>query len=357
MKVLLNHLDAPGIFGMKRYTVELAEALKRRGIDVRLRPSGPREIVVVGRKVGGYITRALRNFVPVGRGDFDLVHATDHKSNPRPSAEVVTVHDLIPYENPALVAGGRIDRMLEAHAARRAILGAARLLTDTDHVRRQMLELGAAPSQVQAVHLGVRHDVFFPDPGAAAGVMRPGMLNVLVTVRTDLRKRADLVLAAAAALPFVHVVQVGGDAPHPRGADLMAAAREATARLEREGRWTRLPTVDDATLRGLLSACDVLVHPSLAEGFSLPPVEGLACGARVLASDIAVHHEVLGDAARYTRLDVPSLRQALEFLWDGDVRERGWPSRAARLAHARGFTWDRTAAATEACYASALSSL
>jgi glycosyltransferase involved in cell wall biosynthesis len=87
----------------------------------------------------------------------------------------------------------------------------------------------------------------------------------------------------------------------------------------------------------------------------LPPLEALACGARVVASDIAPHREVLGGHARFVALDVAALHRELEAVWDGEgVREDRFPDAAARLAHARTFTWERTAGLTKVAYEEAL---
>jgi glycosyltransferase involved in cell wall biosynthesis len=346
MRVTLNFMEVPGLmFGMKRYTLELAAALAPLGVEVRLRPSRGRELRVGPLRVGGRVTQALRNFVPV-RGP-GLVHATDHKSNPRPGADVVTVHDLIPHEDPALVGGGRLVRWREAHAVRRA-LASGHVLTDTEHVRGQLLkDFGASPGQVHAVPLGVRHDLFYPETAEPASPVRPGRLNVLLAMPCDLRKRGDLVLAAAARLPFVHVVHVGGQAPRDWARAPMEAIAPALAQLEREGRLTRLEGVDDPGLRRLMGACDLFCHPSAAEGFSLPPLEALACGARVLASDIPAHREVLAGAARFVPLGVDAWEAALRECWDGQaVRDGRFQERRQRLRHARRFTWEATARAT-----------
>lgn len=68
--------------------------------------------------------------------------------------------------------------------------------------------------------------------------------------------------------------------------------------LQTEGiRW--LGHVDDDDLPALYRHADALIAPSLYEGFDLPAVEALACGTPVLASDIAVHREVLGGQCQY----------------------------------------------------------
>lgn len=58
-----------------------------------------------------------------------------------------------------------------------------------------------------------------------------------------------------------------------------------------------LDAVDDRVLRALYRHCGVMVFPSFNEGFGLPPLEAMACGAPVVASDCTAMPEVLGEAA------------------------------------------------------------
>lgn len=357
-RVTLNHRSDPGMFGMKRYTLELADGLRRRGVEVRLRGTRAREIRLGRLRLGGSVTEQLRTWVPVSRRG--LLHATDHHSNPRLTpAQVVTVHDLIPWERPELASAAASAR--DERAGRHAVRTARRILTDTRHVAGTLVHrLGASPDQVVPIHLGVRHDVFFPDPapvaeaGGGPGPFRPGRLNVLCAVGNEPRKRLDLVAEAALGLPFAHLVQVGGTAAATSQGAWARHLASTLGPLRAEGRFVQAGAVDDATLRRLYSQADVVVHPSEAEGFGLPPLEAMACGARVVASAIPPLQEILGPHARYAALDAAALARELERDWDGSaVREAAFPALQGRLRHARSFTWERTVDATLDVYAQA----
>ena len=98
-----------------------------------------------------------------------------------------------------------------------------------------------------------------------------------------------------------------------------------------------------------LSAAAVFAFPSRYEGFGLPPLEAMACGTPVIASNASSLPEVVGDAGLMVPPDdVPALAQALsEVLGDRDLqrnmRERG-------LTRARCFTWEETARKTLQVY-------
>jgi alpha-1,3-rhamnosyl/mannosyltransferase len=113
-----------------------------------------------------------------------------------------------------------------------------------------------------------------------------------------------------------------------------------------------LPGVAEADLPALLSGAKVFAFPSLYEGFGLPPLEALACGAPVLCGDTSSLPEVVGDAAlRVDTRSVAALAGGLaQLLGDAALRERlrmAGPPRAAR------FSWHATAEATLAVHEAA----
>ena len=107
--------------------------------------------------------------------------------------------------------------------------------------------------------------------------------------------------------------------------------------------------VTDEDLRALYSCCAVCVYPSLYEGFGLPPLEAMACGAPVIASDVPSLAEAVGSAAVVVPpTDVQRLAQGIvEMLRDQSRRAQF--SRAG-LDHASQFTWERTAKLTLDAY-------
>ena len=101
--------------------------------------------------------------------------------------------------------------------------------------------------------------------------------------------------------------------------------------------------LEQQALIDLAAGAQALVFPSRYEGFGLPPLEALAAGIPVLASDIPPVHEVCADHVRYFPPDSEErLSQALLAVLDLTPEERGARAEAGR-AHARQFTWDRAA--------------
>jgi glycosyltransferase involved in cell wall biosynthesis len=140
---------------------------------------------------------------------------------------------------------------------------------------------------------------------------------------------------------------------HPDLRLLLAGPRDDhAARVEAEARAAGLgeavvhvgPVADDQ-LRELYGLAEMLVFPSLYEGFGLPPLEAMACGTPVLVSNRGALPEVVGEAA--PALDPGDVaaweEEALRLLRDPALRARRC---AAGQGRARLFSWDRSASET-----------
>ncbi len=103
-----------------------------------------------------------------------------------------------------------------------------------------------------------------------------------------------------------------------------------------------LGRVDDKTLSTLYSGATAFVYPSLYEGFGIPPLEAMACGAPVITSNITALPEVVGDAAilvdPYDTESIASgICQVLESeILQGKLRFKGFQQ-------AKNYTWEKTA--------------
>jgi glycosyltransferase involved in cell wall biosynthesis len=147
------------------------------------------------------------------------------------------------------------------------------------------------------------------------------------------RKRIDVLLDVFAAVrhqhPELRLVKVGGP--------WTPAQREQMNRLKLGSAVRQLTGLERAMIAALYRAAAVVLLPSEAEGFGLPLLEALACGAAVVASDIPVLREVGGDAAIYRPVgNVEAWADAVRRLLDYPSAA---PPVATRLARARQFTW------------------
>ncbi len=108
------------------------------------------------------------------------------------------------------------------------------------------------------------------------------------------------------------------------------------------GRVRFLGSVPEADLPALYNLATLLACPSLIEGFGLPLLEAMSCGAPVVCSDIPVFREVAGSAAIYVDpLDEADWGQALSNVLSSQTLQS--ELRDAGLKRAAQFTWERTA--------------
>ena len=153
------------------------------------------------------------------------------------------------------------------------------------------------------------------------------------------RKNLPRLIEAFAGLPEEvragRVLALAGPIGWETGETLQALRRH-------EGLVRLLGYVPDEELPSLYRGAELFAYPSLYEGFGLPVLEAMACGAAVLTSSVSSLPEVAGDAALYVDpTDLASIRDGLTTaLTDSALRER---LAAAGLARAGGYSWDRTA--------------
>ncbi len=145
------------------------------------------------------------------------------------------------------------------------------------------------------------------------------------------KNQKRLIQAYASLRPLAKLVLVGG-----RGwedDDIVRLAAETTG-----VEWKGFQSTEACA--ELLRTCKAFAWVSEEEGFGLPVLDALRVGAPVLASDIPTNREVAGDAATYCDpLDVASIAKGLTA-----VLERGDFFRAAGLARADAFSWEKVAA-------------
>jgi len=145
------------------------------------------------------------------------------------------------------------------------------------------------------------------------------------------------------ALPHeLHLVGMPGT-----GADLVARRLAAAAAAGLPVR--AVGYVDEETLRAEYEDASLLVFVPLVEGFGLPPLEAMACGVPVVASNTSAVPEVCGDAALLVDPEDPgAVAEAMgRVLMDPALAAR---LRAAGLARAARFTWEAAALATRDTY-------
>jgi glycosyltransferase involved in cell wall biosynthesis len=268
----------------------------------------------------------------------------------RPCPGVVTIHDLAFEAWPEdFVVHTRVKfqvmTRLAARSAQRVICPSQ--ATADDLARRYRIDPAKVRVIPEAASLG-RHGsgVGPPEPPGPGGPQSPRPGGPYVIAVGDLRRKKNL---AALVNAFV-AVRRADQLPHRlvlagvdsgEGERLRALAGDAPVSLA--------GYVDDARLDALIADADLLVHPSLYEGFGLVLLEAMARATPVLAARATALPETGGAAAAYFEPHDPSdLERQLRGLL-GDPARRTELA-AAGLARAAQFSWERTARATADVY-------
>jgi glycosyltransferase involved in cell wall biosynthesis len=268
---------------------------------------------------------------------------------------VVTIHDVIPLRLPAYHPNGKIKAYfnLVSRTARQA----TQVITVSHHAKKDIVEtLKLAPERIRVIHLAAG-DEYQPihDPALRATVRARygvGKRYIFYLGGLDQRKNVPQLVRAFAQLyaqqddPNLQLF-ISGDPDKTRG-PLFPDPRPIAAELGIE-RQIVYGFVSDEDKPVIYSDASLFVFPSLYEGFGLPPLEALACGAPVVCSNRSSLPEVVGDAAlivdpdNTTELTTAMKRVLTDKNLEADLRARA-------LKRAAQFSWQKTAAETLAVY-------
>lgn len=308
------------------------------------------------------LPRALRQ----DRADLLHVQYTAPPAALCPCPVVTTVHDisfrLYPKWFPAR------HRLLLNSTVPPSMRAAARVITVSESSRRDIVRVYRLPEwKVRAIPHGLPSGFAAPAADAlrlreaaiariqsAYGIRGPFLLAVgVLQPRKNLDTLAQGFGLARSRFGLKHQLVLVGKPGWATGQEKLrrAAARYGGTDAARAVMFTGY--VPDPDLPMFYRACSAFAYPSLYEGFGLPPLEAMACGAPVLVSDAPPMPEVAGDAALVVgAMDVEGWARALARVTGShelrdELRRRG-PVRAGR------FSWSDSAQKTVDVYKEAL---
>jgi alpha-1,3-rhamnosyl/mannosyltransferase len=262
---------------------------------------------------------------------------------------VVTIHDATPMLMPSNSA--RVAFMLR-WLLRAAARFSRAIITVSECSKNDLVKLGVPAEKISVVYIGYDRQVFnaaLADPEALralrerSGIRRPyvfhhsviqprkNLIRLMQAHRQLLEKRADLeldlVLAGPLGWQYEDIVASAKASQHERGQVLLPGA---------------MPAEELATL---IKGASLVVIPSLYEGFCIPMVESMACGAPVIASGTSCLPEISGNALLYFDPTSPDemSEKMLMVLQDNDLAQR---LKLAGMQRAQQFSWEKCAAET-----------
>jgi len=358
LRVLIDATSIPADRGgVGRYLEQLIPALARRD-DLRLvvavqerdaaevTAAAPGADVVVPLRGGGRLRRLV--WEQFGLPRLVRAHRVDVLHSPHYTMPVftrvpvvVTVHDATFFSHPEVHT--RFKRWFFRNWSRWSARSSAAIVVPSHATERELRRYARTSAPVVVAYHGVDHGRFHaPAPADVTrladvlGLDAGAWIAFLGTVEP--RKNVANLVRAYAALrqerelpPLVIAGARGWD--EETGAVVAGLEPGVDVRL--------VGYLDAELLPAFLGGSEFLVYPSLGEGFGLPVLEAMACGAPVLTTRELALPEVGGDAVAYTATDAASIAQSMAELLDAPDRRRELAGLAA--ARAAQFTWDASA--------------
>jgi len=318
--------------GVDRYSRELAERLDIKTIETR------RYLRV---KESYRLASQIRN-------EPDIIHITNQNFARyalfRSRPFIVTVHDLIRFYIRFIP-----EKNLEKLFLKLDIFGlkhAAHIIAVSQHTKKDIMKYLMIPEdRITVIYNGINHFTYKP--------YQQRMLDepFIIYVGSERpRKNLNRLLEAFAIVkkdfPKLRLIKIGESG---RSSTFHSNTIEKLHRLGIEDSVLFVEYVSDTYLAHYYSCAEMLVYPSLYEGFGLPPLEAMACGCPVVASNTSSLPEVVGDAGILVNpYDMIELAQAMKrVLSDKYLRDE---MKNKGLQRAGRFCWNRAAEQTMAVY-------
>lgn len=253
-------------------------------------------------------------------GPIDIFHSSDWIQPPTKAKKITTYHDVVPLIFPELSH----PKIIEVHKRRLEIVEKEvdKVIAVSKSTKEDLMRVSKIPSQkITVIYEGVE-DHF--------------------------KKQEDEIIVSFKKkynLPEKFVLAIGGIGKRKNLQRIKQSAKEYNLVITGD----TIPLLPDEEMPFLYSSAEVLLYPSLYEGFGLPILEAMACGTPVVTSNTSSLSEVGGDAAIYadpTNISAisSSLKKVIE---DKDLRETMIKK---GLLQAKKFSWEKAAKETAEVY-------
>jgi len=282
--------------------------------------------------------------------EVDLIHVPHTFWRPliTKAPYVITVHDLLDYMYRARTNNG-LRRTMHSYMTRRVMHNSARIFAVSNFTKRDVSRyFNVKPEKIEVVYNALDESFLRGHSTAEEQAMIRGRYQVdspflLYAGRISPHKNVARIIEAFSALkaelakdnayPDLKLIIIGDEVS--KNPDIRRAVIRSG--MQHDVRFLGYVSID--VLRIFFDMAKVFVFPSLYEGFGLPPLEAMAHGTPVVASNTSSLPEVVGNAALMVNPEnVFEISRALQrVLTDQSLRER---MKAAGIEQAQHFSWD-----------------
>jgi glycosyltransferase involved in cell wall biosynthesis len=359
MRIAFDHqaFDLQVYGGVSRYICELASQLAVLDNNVSISapffinnylPNISKNVIVQGRQFKKFpksqpIMRLLNDRLTsmrFSRNQPDIVHETyysEHRSAPKKSKIILTVHDMIHEKMPDQVPK---DNTREQKAA--AVARADHIICISENTRKDLIEILNVPPQKTSV---IKHGFTI---NAAATVNMASSRDKPFILYVGLRGGYKNFSTLLTAYSMSKEIQNSFDIICFGGGEFTPAEQSAISKLHRRAS-VRHISGSDGVLAGLYKSAALFVYPSMYEGFGIPPLEAMSFNCPVICSNASSIPEIVGDAALlFDPVDPAGLiRSIATTLNNRDLREKLIKNGKIKLLD---YSWEKCAKETIDAY-------
>ena len=281
----------------------------------------------------------------------DLYHEPNFLAYKSKLPTIITVHDLSWIKFPEVHPPSRVREMNRFFE--RGIKRASHIITDAEYIKQEFIQQFNYPAErVTAIPLGVnksftpltqqataatlvKHELKHGNYILAVGTLEPRK-NLIVAIDAflllplDLRQKCPLVIAGSKGW-------------------LLGELEKKINPLIESGEIRLLGYVPQDQLPHIIAGALTLIFPSIYEGFGLPPLEAMACGVPVIASNNSSIPEVVGDTGILLNSnDTQGFSEAMKSLIENPMLRETLSQKA--LERSKKFTWEQCALSTLEVY-------
>ncbi len=291
----------------------------------------------------------------------DIFHIIDHtdghiayRLKKAGKSVIVTCHDLVQYIYPEILNNEARFPAFSLAVWRYSVKGittADGTIAISNNTAQDLINcLKINPEKISIVFNGVNSNFSLPDPKIAAEwrqkyIKSPEEICLLNVGNNHQRKNIETVLK---------VVKTMVDSNIPVrlwkvGEDFYPEQKQYIQANNLDKHITLINSPDRDTLIRFYHAADILLAPSLYEGFGLTILEAMACGTPIITSNVSALPEVAGDAAILVEpTDVEAITQAIASIHQDSALRQTLVDRG--LARVKEFSWKKTAEQTAIFY-------